>query len=324
MKNKIPKDEMMLAEMLAAAEHNNLIKHCTDVYFRDADGYSCDLSKAVACSAIGALSLTNLHLPAEFLRQIAAGNDGAHIDPWYLSFHSPYDLGRTFAIAMTSRGTRKQIKMQSRVTHTEVGPVVIVAREIASHVFENGTYVEAVLAVRYPSGKIPEFEIIYNADGRWRGFSDCDIGDDTTQADAWLIELLRSAIDWIETDSDLGLDVSYYRNWADGMAAKAWLEATVKSQAYFKVRNRLLNSPILSIKKTILVADELAKICGGKQPPIRFVREWLSIPDADGGSQLQAWVIDNTTTVDDETENLGIIQIDAAIKRVELVLQSTQ
>lgn len=110
--------------------------------------------------------------------------------------------------------------MQSRITHTEVGQVVLVAREIATHKFENGTKAEAALAIRYPGGKVPEFEIIYEAGGDWMGFPDCDIDDAMTLADAWLIDLLRSAIDWIEVDSDLDLDVSYYKDWADKMSAK--------------------------------------------------------------------------------------------------------
>jgi hypothetical protein len=76
------------------------------------------------------------------------------------------------------------------------------------------------LAIRYPSGKVPEFEIIYEAGGDWMGFPDCDIDDAATLADAWLIELLRDAIDWLAIDSDLDLDTSYYKNWADKMAAK--------------------------------------------------------------------------------------------------------
>lgn len=110
--------------------------------------------------------------------------------------------------------------MQTRITHTEIGPVVIVAREIATHRFENGTHAEAALAIRYPGGKVPEFEIVYECGGDWMGFPEADIDDTATIADDWLVELLRKAIDWIIVDSDLDLDVGYYNDWADGMADK--------------------------------------------------------------------------------------------------------
>lgn len=76
---------------------------------------------------------------------------------------------------------------------------------------------------------------------------------------------------------------------------------------------------------TIAVTKEISKICNGKHPPMHYVRNWLSDQrpeqNCNGDERLQAWVIDNTTTVDDETENLGTLQIEAAIYRAEAVLK---
>ena len=107
--DKIPEDEMLLAEACAAAKAKGLA-WCLDVPFRDARGMRTTPDKARQCCALGALHFAGvvdmtgrqtvgLEGP---LSKVIFGNDGGETMPWTPSNRDDGEsLGHAFRCFMT-------------------------------------------------------------------------------------------------------------------------------------------------------------------------------------------------------------------------------
>jgi hypothetical protein len=107
---KNPDDEMLLAEMIAAAKSRGL-KHCTESHFKDSGG-NCTTHHdlAVSCCALGARELLGLF---DHKYYMALGND-TFLDPDFGDSFSDlfmndkdceeFDIGYAFALAMQEDG----------------------------------------------------------------------------------------------------------------------------------------------------------------------------------------------------------------------------
>jgi hypothetical protein len=100
---KIPDDEMLLAEMIAAAKSRGL-KHCTKSNFRNSNGDQVhSIQNAASCCALGARELLGLY---DFDGWMASGNDyflhlvDPLLDPSNEKERQSFDIGYTFALAM--------------------------------------------------------------------------------------------------------------------------------------------------------------------------------------------------------------------------------
>jgi hypothetical protein len=104
-KKAIPEDEMLLAEMIAAACANNLV-HCVGSRFKDRNGHPRSDFKPghSGCCAIGALDL----VAGKWTYPDAAlvfGNDRWRSDIWFVTYDNDRQfLGYAFAVAMNCEG----------------------------------------------------------------------------------------------------------------------------------------------------------------------------------------------------------------------------
>jgi hypothetical protein len=106
-KNKIPEDEMLLAEAIAAAKARGM-KHTTGAWFRDSDNFTTTRRNAVSCCALGALVLAGRirfeRVPVGKFIGVAFGND---IESMWSALDNKDDgesLGWAFRQAMTASG----------------------------------------------------------------------------------------------------------------------------------------------------------------------------------------------------------------------------